>query len=55
MMIESIASALAGNPEVKVIGVFVTKVARSGTPNELLSHFHLDGASIAKKVRELMN
>jgi len=40
---------------VKVVGVFVTKVARSGTPNELVSYFHLDGSSIAKRVRELLN
>lgn len=45
-MIETVASGLAADNDVRVYGVGVTGVPRSGKPHELLALYGLDASSI---------
>jgi hypothetical protein len=52
--IDAVSAALAHHEGLKVYGVGVTHVPRSGKPQELLHHYGLDSEGICRKVRELL-
>jgi transketolase C-terminal domain/subunit len=54
MKVETVASGLASELGIRVYGVGVTSVPRSGKPKELLALYGLDSASIEKKILDLL-
>lgn len=51
---EAVASILASNPTVPVRHLAVTKVPRSGMPDELIGWEEIDASAIASAIRSVL-
>ncbi|CAD8099283.1 unnamed protein product [Paramecium primaurelia] len=53
-LFEAVSSCLSLNNEIKIHSIHVDKVAKSGTPAQMLSLYHLDAAGIIVKVKSII-